>query len=133
MAQRRRRAELREVALARDHQAPVLHVEERAEEVAAQSQRLVVGGDERAEQRDGDQHEEEGGQEPPGPPEPEAPERDAAGAFELPEQQRGDEESREHEEHVDADEPALGPGSTPPWKSITASTASARMPSRAGW
>ena len=57
-----------------------------------------------------DQHQQQGRQQPPGPPGPELPQPDGQPLGPLPDQQRGDQEPGEHEEHVDAEEPAADQG-----------------------
>jgi hypothetical protein len=59
---------------------------------------VAQGGD--AEQQDA-----EGGEQPAGPPFPEAAQGDATRAGVLPQQQAGDQEPGEHEEQVDTDRP----------------------------
>ena len=56
------------------------------------------------------QHHQQGGEEPTGPPRPEAAQAHRAGPLELPDQEPGDEEPGEHVEHVDPEEAAGRPG-----------------------
>ena len=76
---------------------------------------------------DGDEQE-EGGQEPSGAAGPEPAEPDRSAATPLLDQQGGDEEHREHEEGVHAEE-APGTERSPVWKAMMASTDTARTPS----
>ncbi len=109
VAQRRGRGELREVGVPREHEAPVLHVEQRAEQVAAQPQRLLLGRHERAVRGHDEQHQHQRGQEPARPAQPERLDGHAAGPGDLLQEQERDQEAGEDEEDVDAEEPGRGP------------------------
>ena len=76
---------------------------------------------------DGDQHERRQREQSPRAPRVERPQRDRSGPLELVDEQSGDQEARDHVEHVHADVAAGEPG-TPAWKATTRITASARRP-----
>ena len=57
-----------------------------------------------------DEHEARRRQEPPRPTRPEVVEGDRPRRLQLPQEQLGDQEPRDHEEHVDADEASFEPG-----------------------
>ena len=107
----RRRGERREVRLTRRDEVPVGNVEERPKNVAAHT----VEPERRCEKRGIDEHcgkhDEQSGQQAPSPTSPERREIDAARtvrvpAQPLPEQDPGDEESREGEEGVERQDAA---------------------------
>ena len=107
--QRRRVGEGREVALPSNREVPVRRIEERREGVTAHPRQ---GRRRRSEPPDdGDRHQDEQqrGQQPARPPDPEVTQRDGAGTPLLAQQQTGDQVAGEHEEHVDAQEAAAGP------------------------
>ena len=108
VAEQPRPAELGEVALVREHEAPVGHVEDRCERVVAQADELAPldrGADEQADR----QQQEQRGQQPARAPGPEAQQRDAPALVELGDQQRGDQVAADHEEDVHAEEAAGQP------------------------
>ena len=115
--QRRGRRELGEVGLVRVDGVPVVHVEQGGDGVAPQAREVDegvgAGGPEMGvqDQVEGERanDEEEGRQQPPRPPSPEGGQVDAAGAAPLLEQQRGDEEARQHEEQIDSEVPTRRP------------------------
>ena len=88
---------------------PIGEVEERREGVHA---KVRIGPHRRHEshaQRGGDEHQEETGEEPPGPADPESGQLDAVAALEFREQQSGDQETRQDVEDLDRKEAALSP------------------------
>ena len=115
--ERRRRGELGEVRLVGVDQVPVVDVEQRGDPVTPQpgqvDEAVGTGASEMAVQDEiqaqGAHHDEERRQEASGPSTPEAGQADAPGAHPLLEQQRGDEEPRQHEEQVDPQVTAQGP------------------------
>ena len=89
--------------------APVAGVEERPRIVPAQLGELAVRpGDERPHRDDGE-HDEQGGEQTTGAPQPERRQIDGAAAAALLEQQRRDQEPGDDEEHLDPDPPTLHP------------------------
>ena len=109
MLQRRRRAALREVVgLLRD-ECPVRNPEERGDGVVAQ-RGGGLGREERSRRHHRQHHDDQRGQQPSRAPDPEARQRDSPAAAQFVEQQRGDQESAEHEEDVDTEEPAGNTG-----------------------
>ena len=86
---------------------PVRHVARGGEDVAAQLARLAGQHEPDAGHRH--QQEPERGQQPPGAPGVEVPEREPPGPLDLVEDQRRDEEAGQDEEDVDAEEPAAHP------------------------
>ena len=96
---------------------PVVDVEQRREGIPPESGQVEQSvrtrpAERRVEhdvQRERGQYQEERRQQPPGASPPERDEVDAARAHPLLEQQRGDEESGEDEEQVDAEVAARGP------------------------
>ena len=103
--QQRRALERLEVGLLREDLVPVVDVEERGDRVAARPHGVRGQEDRRHERGDGDDQE-RGRQQAARAPEPELEQVDAAGGRALGDQQRRDQEAAEHEEHVDAEEPA---------------------------
>jgi hypothetical protein len=93
-----------EVALVLEDEAPVRDVEDRGESVTAQVDLALAGGERDREARP--DHHEQSRKEPPCPSRPERPESDPTRGIELGEQQRGDQVAADHEEQVDAEEPA---------------------------
>ena len=107
--QRRRRAALREVVGLLCDEGPVRHPEERGDGVVAQ----CGGGlrrEECARRHHRQHHDDQRGQQPSRAPDPEARQRDSPATGQFVEQQRGDQESAEHEEDVDTEEPAGNTG-----------------------
>ena len=101
--QRRRRGALREVVGLLSDEGPVGYPEERGDGVVAQrdggfGREQFAGRDHR------EHHHDQGRKQSAGAPDPEVGEADPGGAPVFVEQQRGDQESAEHEEHVDAEE-----------------------------
>ena len=103
--QRRRRRPVTEVIGVLGDEQPIGHPEQGGHGFVAQ-----VGGGFCGEQfaggHHGQHHHDQRGQQPPGSSNPEAFQTDPAGAADLVQQQRGDQEPTEHEEHVDAEESA---------------------------
>ena len=108
--QRRLAGEVRDVA---EDLAPVVHVEDRPRDVAAHLRLLFGRAGERGPHGNGEQHGVERREEPTCPAEPELTERHLAVAAVLVEQQRRDQESGDHEEHLDAEEPPVHPREPP--------------------
>ena len=106
--QQRRTARVLEVREVAEDEEPVLDVEQRGDDLAPQ---LVehVGEEEDRVQRDHEEHGEERGQEPARAPVPEPLQADAVGLLEVGQQQARDQVAADHEEHVDAEEPAGDP------------------------
>jgi hypothetical protein len=77
-------------------------------------------------------HQHERGQQSSRTTEPEFAELDASVIDALAQEERGDQVAREHEEHVDAQEPATTEAvrrcAAPAWNTTTADTATARTP-----
>ena len=88
---------------------PVVDVEHRPRDVATYLRLLLGRTGNRRPDRHGEQHGVERREESTGAPEPELAERHLAVAVALVEQQRGDQEPRHHEEHLDAEESAVHP------------------------
>ncbi len=91
-----------EVAAATDDEVPVGHIEQRGERVEADSAELPRATEHLHEESHADQHHQQGGQEPAGPAGPELTQLDGQPFGPLPQQQGGDEETRQDEEDVDA-------------------------------
>ena len=104
--QRRGREPLGEVGRVRGDERPVPDVGHRAHDLAGERREAPAGDRERRVGADERHEHHEPGQQPACASLVEPPERQAAVMLELHEQQRGDEEARQHEEHVDAEEPA---------------------------
>ena len=109
MAQRRRRAEQVEVRLLREDEPPVLRVEQRRQPVAAQLAELVGRQREGAVDRDRQQHDHQRRQETASATGPELHAVDRARRRPFAHQQARDEVTGQHEERVDAEEPAARP------------------------
>ncbi len=115
--ERRRRRELGEVRLVGEDQMPVVDIEQRGEGFPPESgqvdqavgARAAEGGIEEQVQRERRDHQEESRQQPPSAPAPERDEVDTTRADPFLEQQRGDEETGEDEEQVDAEVATRGP------------------------
>ncbi len=105
----RRGCALGEVVGLLRHKTPVGHPRESGDRVAAQTVERLVG-QEFPGHAHAEHHQHQRRQQPAGTPDPEAGQADTAGAPQLVEQQRGDQESAENEEYVDADEPAAHAG-----------------------
>jgi rare lipoprotein A len=103
--ERRRRAEQIPVALAREDGAPVREIRERGDAVAADSAELPGLRKDHRVERDGRYEREHRGEEPARAADPEDLQIDAAGRAVLGEEQRRDQEARQHEEQVDAEVP----------------------------
>ena len=103
--QRRWRVTLREVVGVAEHEDPVGNPEERGDGVLAHCCD-GPGREQLAQRDDRHRHHDQRGQQPSGPADPEPGQVYPAGAAEFVEKQRGDQESAQHEEHVDADESA---------------------------
>ena len=105
------------VRLVREDGMPVRDVEQRREGIAAQPREIDLGSGGGAsestvqddEEPDGAENEEEGRQQASGAAGPKGSELDGGGRGPLFEQQRGDQEPREHEEEVDPQIPPLCP------------------------
>jgi len=107
--QRRRGAvEGRRVVRPGRDEPPVGDVGKGRPDLRRQLPKLVLGADERREDRDRSQRRQRCRHEPPEPAGPEPAERDVADALELEDQQARDEEPRQREEGRHAEEPALG-------------------------
>ena len=89
----------------------------RADDVAGDA--LAVDGrdEDEGRHRGGGEHQGREREEPPHAAGVEVADRDRAGPGDLVDQQPGDEEARQHEEDVDADEAAAARPATPAWKS----------------
>ncbi len=105
MSERRRRAELVEVGLTGEQQAPIGDVSQPACHVGAQIVELVGGRSDRAEHQHEREDEKERGEETPGSAGVERTQGDGPAAPEFRDEQRGDQVARQHEERVDAEEP----------------------------
>ncbi len=111
------RAELGEVRLVGEDELPVGHVEEGGQGVAPQGRQVDGGAGggsaqpavEHHEEADGDEQDDQRGQEAPGPASPEGPQPDPVGSQPFLQEQRRDEEARQDEEDVHAEEAARGP------------------------
>ena len=131
MLERRRRGEEVEVRLARRDEPPVGDVEETREPVEPHFVSWYERHrDPRVDRHEHD-HEQQRREQPSDPATPERDQRDRRHPLPLEDEQRRDQEAREDEERVDAEEPALRP-LVVPWYAMTASTATARTPSSAG-
>ena len=106
MLERRRLGRQVEVVGAGEDEVPVGHVEQRGQRVEPQVDELVGGGEDLGVDGHPEQHHQQGRQQAAGPPGPELPEVDGEALAPLPDQQRGDQEARQHEEHVDGEEAA---------------------------
>ena len=104
----RRRAELGEVGDVVEDVPPVAHVEDSRRQVAPQGHQLAPV-EQRGPAHGHEQHDEEGGQEPSRPTDPEMLQPDPAVAPVLGHQEIGDQVSREHEEDLHAEQPARRP------------------------
>ena len=103
--QRRRGVALREVVRVAEHEDPVGRPEEGGDRVVAHGGDRV-GREQLAQHDDRHHHDDQRGQQPSGAAHPKPGQVNRAGAAEFVEKQRGDQESAQHEEHIDADEPA---------------------------
>ena len=106
--ERRGRAELGEVGDVVEDEPPVAEVEDPRRQVAAQGGQLAPV-EQRGPAHGHEQHHEQGGQEPSGPPDPEVLQPDPAVTAVLGHQQIGDQVPREHEEDLHAEQAARGP------------------------
>ena len=97
-----------EVARAGGDLEPVRREGERADHLAPDVDEQVLA-DEPRDEHAGDDAQHERGQQSPGAAHPELGERDTTGAVVLTDEQRGDEEARDDEEDVDAEEAAGQP------------------------
>ena len=109
VAQRRRSGEQVEVGLAREDEAPVGHVEKGRQPVSSNLRPLDGRHHRCGEEGDENEDDQEGGKQAPCPTCPELPEGDRATRAELEQEQGRDQEAREDEEGVDAEEPATAP------------------------
>ena len=107
--QRRRLRELVEVRLPREDEPPVRDVAERGERVGPDAVELTGRREHAGVHHDADHHQEQRGEQPPGAAHPERLQVDASPPRPLGDEQRGDEEAAQHEERVDAEEPADRP------------------------
>ena len=99
-----------EVIRVDENEVPIAHVDQRGQRVEPQCTVRPLGHDDGGEERDEEQHEEERRQQAAGPAGPERPELDRQGLAPLADEQRGDEESRQDEERVHPQEPAIHVG-----------------------
>ena len=109
MLQRRRRRTLREVAGLVGDEHPVRHPQEGGDGIVAQAHDRF-GREELTPDGHGQHHQHQCRQQPAGPSNPEVRQVDTTAAAQLVQQQRGDQESTQHEKHVDAEEPARHTG-----------------------
>ena len=89
-------------------EVPVGHVEQGRQRVEAEVGELAGGGEDLGVDGHPDEHDQEGRQQPAGPAGPELAEPDAHPLGPLAQEERGDEESRQYEEDVDAEETPAG-------------------------
>ena len=106
MLERRRRSEELPITFVRVDRAPVRDVRERRERLRAQIGELVRFGDGPAVERDGRHQREERGKKSTRAPRPKRAEIDAPRALVLGEKERRDQETRKHEEQIDAEKSA---------------------------
>ena len=109
MLEERRTSDELEVGLVGCDVPPVVDVEDGRDDIGCQLASGILV-DERCRQRDDDEDEDECREQAAGAAEVELAEVDLAGAVELLEDERGDEEPAEDEEDVDAEESAGDPG-----------------------
>ena len=88
---------------------PILHVEERRQTALAERVALAGRDHEPGVGRDAEEHDQQRREQPPQPAPDEARVADSLRAPVLEHQEARDEKAREHEEDVDAEEPASGP------------------------
>ena len=91
-----------------EDEVPVGHVEEGRQRVEPQVGELAGGGEDLGVDGHAHQHQQQGRQEAPGPPRPELPQPDGQPLGPLAQQERGDQEARQDEEDVDAQEASAG-------------------------
>ena len=109
VGEQRRGARLQEIVGPIDDEVPVGHVEDGGEGIASERGIGALGRAEPDDQRAEGHHDEQSGQQAPGTPGPEGTEGDPGVVAQLVEQQRRDQEPRQHEEGVHAKEPRRQP------------------------
>ena len=110
VGQRRGRCRGDEIVGSLDDEVPVGNVEDRPQGIAAEVRVAATSRSEPDEERTEAHHEEQRRQEASGPSRPERDQGDGFGVAKLLDQKGGDEEAREHEEAVDAEEAGWQPG-----------------------
>ncbi len=111
--ERRRQGGEVEIVAAAEDEVPVGHVEQAGQRVEPKIGELARAGEHLGVDGHPQQHDQQSGQQPAGPPGPELSQSDGEASAPLADEQRRDEETGQDEKHVDTEGAPAGEGRTP--------------------